>query len=107
MLNGRVRAQKLHKRNRKIEKTKFCAIFSGERAETDARADVKHEISFNQPNPVLFFHSLKEDVTVEHSAAGSTILIDPVFFIESALWEHLQANKQSRDGFVFYSIQKH
>ncbi len=29
--------------------TKFCAIFSGEWADTDAQAGVKHEISFIRP----------------------------------------------------------
>ncbi len=31
------------------KKTKFCAIFSGDQAETDVRADVKHEMSFIKP----------------------------------------------------------
>ena len=35
----RTRMQKLHKR----------AILSGKRAETDARADFKHEMSLNRP----------------------------------------------------------
>ena len=56
------RATKLHKHNKiaqsfsnweKIGKTKFCAIFSGKRAEMDARADVEHEISFNRPKVLL------------------------------------------------------
>ena len=46
MLNGRT--------HKEIAQTKFCAIFSGERAETDARADVKHEISFNRPKTFYF-----------------------------------------------------
>ncbi len=45
------RTKKLHKRNKIAQNllTTLCAIFYGERAETDVRADVKHEISFNRP----------------------------------------------------------
>ncbi len=44
MLNGRAREENCTK------VIKVCANFSRFRAETDARADVKHEISFNRPN---------------------------------------------------------
>ena len=52
MLNGRAGGE-LHKSNSKI---KVCADFSRFRAEMDALADVKHEISFNRPQQHFIGH---------------------------------------------------